>query len=76
MTRILGKWQKLSQDLSIKISKYSLRDFLKVATQSSAAMLITGCNSDAAEEILVKKPMTILTPPKPSSPPIKEMTIK
>jgi len=49
----------------MKTSKYSRRDFLKVATQSSAAMLITGCSSHATEEILVQKPITH-TPPQSS----------
>lgn len=55
--------------MTIKTSKYSRRDFLKVATQGSVAILITGCNSHTTEEILSNKPITN-TPPKPSSSPI------
>ena len=43
----------------MKTSKYSRRDFLKVATQSSAAMLITGCVSPASEEIQSTKTKTL-----------------
>lgn len=55
--------------MTTKTSKYSRRDFLKVATQGSAAILITGCSSPSTEEILSNKPITN-TPPKPSSSPI------
>ncbi len=45
----------------MKTSKYSRRDFLKVASQSSAAMLITGCVSSSPEKIL--QPVTTALKP-------------
>ncbi len=55
--------------MKTKTSKYSRRDFLKVATQSSAAMLITGCVSSSSEEIQANKTkilQSVTTAPKPT----------
>lgn len=53
----------------MKTSKYSRRDFLKVASQGSAAMLITGCVSPSPEEIQATKTnklQPVTTTPKPT----------